>query len=86
MKKKNLFAIFLLLLFALSLPAQAKPQGSIYVDASSNIDLQPDVVEFNVIVTTKDKHSLGLRRRHLLNYYLLCVLWYTYIAIFLILG
>ncbi len=58
MKKKNLFAIFLLLLFALSLPAQAKPQGSIYVDASSNIDLQPDVVEFNVIVTTKDKHSL----------------------------
>lgn len=58
MKKKNLFAIFLLLLFALSLPAQAKPQGSIYVDASSNIDLQPDVVEFNVIVTTKDKTSL----------------------------
>ncbi|MCM1009842.1 MAG: SIMPL domain-containing protein [Fusobacterium sp.] len=50
--------IFLLLLLALSLPAQAKPQGSIYVDASSNIDLQPDVVEFNVIVTTKDRHSL----------------------------
>lgn len=58
MKKRNLFAIFLLLLFALSLPAQAKPQGSIYVDASSNLDLQPDVVEFNVIVTTKDRNSL----------------------------
>ena len=58
MKKRNIFAIFLLLLFALSLPAQAKPQGSIYVDASSNLDLQPDVVEFNVIVTTKDRNSL----------------------------
>lgn len=58
MKKKTLLAIFLLLLFALSLPAQAKPQGSIYVDASSNLDLQPDVVEFNVIVTTKDRNSL----------------------------
>ncbi len=57
---KNLLAIFLLLLFALCVtaPAQARPQGSIYVDASSNIDLQPDVVEFNVIVTTKDRASL----------------------------
>lgn len=58
MKKKNIFIMFLLLLFAISVPAQAKPQGSIYVDASSNLDLQPDVVEFNVIVTTKDKYSL----------------------------
>lgn len=60
MKKKNLLAIFLLLLCiaCINLPAQAKPQGSIYVNASSNIDLQPDVVEFNVIITTKDKHSL----------------------------
>ncbi len=48
MKKKTLFAIFLMLFFALSLPAQAKPQGEIYVDASSNIDLQPDVAEFNI--------------------------------------
>jgi len=60
MKKKNLLAIFLLLLFAacVTVPAQAKPQGAIYVEAASNIDLQPDVVEFNVIVTTKDKNSL----------------------------
>lgn len=60
MKKKNLIAIFLLLLFAICVttPALAKPQGSIYVDATSNLDLQPDVVEFNVIVTTKDKSSL----------------------------
>ena len=40
MKKRNIFAIFLLLLFALSLPAQAKPQGSIYVDASSNLETE----------------------------------------------
>ncbi len=60
MKKKNLLAIFLLLLFAMCVttPVQAKPQGSIYVDATSNLDLKPDVVEFNVIVTTKDKTSL----------------------------
>lgn len=58
MKKKILSAIFLLLLLGIFLPANARPQGSIYVDASSNLDLQPDVVEFNVIVTTKDKNSL----------------------------
>lgn len=60
MKKRKLIAAFLLLLMAICVttPAQAKPQGAIYVDASSNLDLQPDVVEFNVIVTTKDKTSL----------------------------
>lgn len=60
MKKKNILIISLLLLsaFGLALPTQAKPQGSIYVEASSNIDLQPDIAEFNVIVTTKDKTSL----------------------------
>lgn len=62
MKKKNLLALFLLLFAAIiiAIPAGAasKNQGTIYVDASSNIDLQPDVVEFNVIITTKDKTSL----------------------------
>ncbi len=60
MKKKSLLAIFLLLLLAVcvSTPAEAKPQGAIFVEATSNLDLQPDVVEFNVIVTTKDKTSL----------------------------
>ncbi len=60
MKKKNLLAVFLLLLFAFcaTTPVQAKSQGTITVDASSNINLQPDVVEFNVIITTKDKTSL----------------------------
>jgi len=54
--KKYILGLFLLL-FAVT-PAFAKPQGAIYVNASSNIDLQPDVVEFNVIIKTTDKHSL----------------------------
>lgn len=55
--KKNIFIILLLALF-IALPTEAKTQGIINVSASSNLELLPDVAEFNVIITTKDKISL----------------------------
>lgn len=56
--KKNIFIAIVLLMCALALPSDAKPQGTINVNASSNLELQPDVAEFNIIITTKDKLSL----------------------------
>lgn len=56
--RKNIFIAILLLMFAIALPSDAKPQGTINVNASSNLELQPDVAEFNIIITTKDKLSL----------------------------
>lgn len=56
--KKNIFIAIVLLALTISLPCDAKPQGIINVSASSNLELQPDVAEFNIIVTTKDKTSL----------------------------
>lgn len=59
MKKNNLFVLGVLLM-ALALPVQvqAKEPTLIHVDANSEIELQPDVAEFNISVTTKDKGSL----------------------------
>jgi len=56
--KKNIFLALLLLSFAITLPAVAKTQGIINVSATSNLELQPDVAEFNIIITTRDKISL----------------------------
>ncbi len=60
MKKFKLLTVFLLLVCAISFnqQVQARPQGTIFVNATSNIELQPDVAEFNIIITTKDKVSL----------------------------
>lgn len=53
-----LSAILFAGLAVFSLPAFAKTQGAIYVNATANADLQPDTAEFNVVVRTKDKTSL----------------------------
>lgn len=60
MKKKKLLALFLLFFCSIvcTIPAQARPEGTISVNATSNLELQPDVAEFNIIITTKDKTSL----------------------------
>ncbi len=51
------FFTSLLIAFCAIIPVNAK-EGTIFVNATSNLELQPDVAEFNIIITTKDKTSL----------------------------
>ena len=60
MRTKFLFGIMFLFCVSVCLSSSvwAKPQGTITVNESANIEVAPDTVEFSVIVRTEDKASL----------------------------
>ena len=58
MKKFYAVVLSLIMMSFFAVPTMAKEAGVIYANGVSTIELQPDVAEFDIVITTKDKSSL----------------------------